>query len=349
MDANNLLIIFVIFSVYFLFFKKFKLLDDAVNSSEHKKLVLSNETDPILLGGFFLVTVFLVFSSHNIIPVKLTILLIFLLGLSSDKNILLNPKIRLLIQLLILFYMIFSQDLRVNDLRFDFLNNLLANYHFSLIFTIFCFGVLVNGCNFIDGLNGLLIGYSILIFLSLLLQSEIRLFNIHDASFIYLFTCALILLFVFNIFGLIFLGDNGSYVLSTILGLYLLDLFINNQILSPYYIAVLLWYPAFENLYSLIRRIKLKQNVSEADNTHLHHFIYMFFNEKVFVNKKYVNSLTSSIILTFNLPSFIIANIYSANTKILISLILTNIIIYLFVYYFLFKYFKNKEKSQHFN
>ena len=204
---------------------------------------------------------------------------------------------------------------------------------------------MINGCNFIDGLNGLFIGYSILIFLSLLLQLETYSFNFYDVSFIYLFTCALILLFVFNIFGLVFLGDNGSYVLSTILGYYLLDLFINNQILSPYYIAVLLWYPAFENLYSLIRRLKLKQNISLADNTHLHHYIYMYLKEKEFINKKHVNSLSSLIILIFNFPSFIFANIYSTNTKILISIILCNITIYLFVYYFLSKYFKKEKKS----
>lgn len=341
MDTNNLLIIFVVFSAYFIFFNKYKLLNDEINSSKHKQLVLNIKSNPILLGGIYLTTVFVVFSTHNILPVKLTILLIFLLGLSSDKNIILNPKIRLLIQLLILFCLIFFQDLRIEDLRIDILNNVLTNYYFSLIFTIFCFAVLVNGCNFIDGLNGLLVGYSILIFFSLLSQSEFNSFSVNDINFIYLLICALILLFFFNIFGFIFLGDNGSYVLSTILGFYLLDLFINNQILSPYYVAILLWYPAFENLFSLIRRLKLRRNVSKADNTHLHHFVYIYFKKKKFVNKKYVNSISSIIILIFNVPSFILANIYSTNTKILISLIVGNIIIYLFFYYFFSKNFKN--------
>tara|TARA_B100000674_G_scaffold436951_2_gene397418 strand:+ start:330 stop:1367 length:1038 start_codon:yes stop_codon:yes gene_type:complete len=345
MDTNNLLTIFVFFIAYFLFFKKFKILNDEVDSSNHKKLVVNYKTNPILLGGVYLTTVFMFFSSESIFPVKITIALIFLLGLSSDKNFLLNPKIRLLLQLIILFSLIFFEDLRVNDLRINVLNNLLSNYHFSLIFTIFCFGVLINGCNFIDGLNGLLIGYSIFIFFSLLIQSGNYSFEVYDINFIYLFICALIILFVFNISGVIFLGDNGSYVLSTILGFYLLDLFINNQFLSPYYIAILLWYPAFENLYSLIRRINLRQNVSVADNAHIHHFVYRYIIDKEFINRKYANSISTIAILIFNVPSFILANIYSTNTKILISLIFSNIIIYLFVYYFLFKYFKFKKKS----
>ena len=181
--------------------------------------------------------------------------------------------------------MIFLQDLKVNDIRIDQLNLLLSNNYFSLIFTVFCFAVLINGCNFIDGLNGLLIGYTILVILSLLFQSGINSYVLIDNDFIYLFLYSLIILFILNLFGLTFLGDNGSYVLSTILGIFLIDFFANNQSISPYYIAALLWYPAFENLYSLVRRIKFNQNVSSADNTHLHHYIFKYFVEEKFLNK----------------------------------------------------------------
>ena len=239
--------------------------------------------------------------------------------------------------------MIFLQDLKVNDIRIDQLNLLLSNNYFSLIFTVFCFAVLINGCNFIDGLNGLLIGYTILVILSLLFQSGINSYVLNDNDFIYLFLYSLIILFILNLFGLTFLGDNGSYVLSTILGIFLIDFFANNQSISPYFIAALLWYPAFENLYSLVRRIKFNQNVSSADNTHLHHYIFKYFVEEKIFKQNNANTFSSLVIVIFNIPIIILANIYSGNTKMLISFIIINIIIYFLTYYFLFKYFKYKK------
>ncbi len=343
MDTNNFLIIFVLLTSFYFFFKKFKILNDDISSSNHKKLVSNFKTNPVLIGGIFLITVFCIFSDYNFLSVKIPIVILFFLGLSSDKNILTNPKIRLIIQTSILLFLVYSQDLRIYDLKIDILNNLLKNYYTSLIFTVFCFAVLVNGCNFIDGLNGLLIGYVLLIFLSIIYQSQIYSLNVYDDNYIYILIYALLLLLILNIFGLVFLGDSGSYTLSAILGFYLLNIFINNQIFSPYYIAALLWYPAFENLYSLIRRIKFNQNVSSADNAHIHHFVYRYFIKMKFFNKKYINTFSSLIILMFNLPSFIVCNIFPTNTKILVSLIMCNISFYLIFYYLLFKYFKNKE------
>ena len=63
---------------------------------------------------------------------------------------------------------------------------------------------------------------------------------------------AIIIFFIFNIFGLVYLGDGGTYLLSLFIGTYLIKFNYYNDFISPYYIAVLLWYPAFENLFSLL-------------------------------------------------------------------------------------------------
>ena len=99
MDTNSLIIIFVLLTSYYFFFKKFKILNDDINASNHKKLVTSFDFNPVLLGGIFLATVFAIFSEYGFFPVKITIVLLFFLGLSSDKNILTNPKIRLIYKL----------------------------------------------------------------------------------------------------------------------------------------------------------------------------------------------------------------------------------------------------------
>ena len=122
-----------------------------------------------------------------------------------------------------------------------------------------------------------LLGMLFWFFLSLVYQSQNYPLNIYDNNFVYLLIYAPFIIISTQYFWTYFLGDSGSYILSGILGFYLLNIFINNQIFSPYYIAALLWYPAFENLYSLIRRINFNKNVSSADNDHFHHLVYRYF------------------------------------------------------------------------
>ena len=50
--------------------------------------------------------------------------------------------------------------------------------------------------------------------------------------------------------------------------------------ISPYFIANLLWYPAFENLFSIIRRILSSKKNYIADNHHLHQLLYSYLNKK---------------------------------------------------------------------
>ena len=59
-------------------------------------------------------------------------------------------------------------DLKVFDLRNEYLSSLLNNSFLSVIFIVLCFLVLINGSNFIDGLNGSQIGYYLIVLLILL-------------------------------------------------------------------------------------------------------------------------------------------------------------------------------------
>ena len=83
------------------------------------------------------------------------------------------------------------------------------------------------------------------------------------------------------------MGDSGTYAIALLIGIYLIKFNFLNDIISPYYVAVMLWYPAFENLFSLLRRIIGKKNISKADNFHLHQLTYLFFEIKKNFQKKY--------------------------------------------------------------
>ena len=109
----------------------------------------------------------------------------------------------------------------------------------------------------------------------------------------------------------------------------------DNLLVSPYYIICLLWYPCFENLFSIIRRIIVKLNPQEPDNMHLHHLLYKYLNKK---NLKICSSnLSGIVIIVFNIPIFLLSNYYYYYTKYLLFIILLATILYIFSYYLLRK------------
>ena len=65
-------------------------------------------------------------------------------------------------------------------------------------------------------------------------------------------------------------------------------LFINKtDQVSPYFIANLFWYPAFENLFSIIRRVLSQKKNYLADNLHLHQLIFIYLSKKKLLKKYY--------------------------------------------------------------
>jgi len=152
----------------------------------------------------------------------------------------------------------------------------------------------------------------------------------------------LIIIFLFNFFGKIYLGDSGSYLISFFTAFFLLDFIINNTFVSPYFICLLLWYPAFENLFSILRRIFFSKKIHKADQNHLHQMIFKFFLKKKLINRKYINTFTANIINLFNFTVFILFYKYFLITKFLILAILFNSFVYLICYLYL------KKKLNHF-
>jgi len=345
MDILSLFILLTVFLFTYYFLKKIKLLNEDRKYSIHKNFGKTNSS-PIIIGGIYLVIIVLFFFTSNLFVLKISLVLIFLLGLLSDKNILPSPKIRIIIQILILFFLVFFLELKIVNLENYFLNNILKNNFINLCFTIFCFAILLNGSNFLDGLNGLLSGYYLMIIASIFYIC----FNNNEIIFIYenelkIFFISLLIFFIFNIFGKVYLGDGGSYLIPTFVGFYLIEFLLsNNHIhISPYYIASMLWYPAFENLFSISRRLSKKNNVSSPDNRHLHQIIFLFVKSKNLINGKYLNTVSSIIILVFNLPTFIFSSLLMTHSQILVFIILTNIILYVLIYNLISKNLKFKK------
>ena len=244
----------------------------------------------------------------------------------------------LLLQKLILItgYIVIN-NVYVNDIRIDFFNAyILDNLIFKTIFTTFCILILINGSNFMDGVNTLNSGYFFIILINIMFQHHYNEIIIETQN-IELLLIILFIFLIFNIFGKSFMGDGGSYLLSFYVGIFLINLSNQNTLISPYYFATLLWYPAFENFFSLFRRLIYEnKNIKNPDSLHLHHLLFIFFKKK-FNNGKFTNTITGSAINLFNILIIITSNYFINETAYLILLLIFAITTYLIIYYFLKK------------
>ena len=343
MNINYILYLTIFFIFIYFIFKKYEILQENVNYSDHKKLGKANKA-PILIGGLFILTYLLVFLPINLIFFKIASISIFLVGILSDKNIISSPKLRLFFQITVIFFLVHFEKLNIERINIDFIDYLLNINYLNYFFTIFCFAVLINGSNFLDGLNGLISGYFILVLASSFYISNYHInLSSNIKELINILLIITIIFYIFNLFGIVYLGDSGSYLLSISVGFILIKMHQHTNFISPYYIANMLWYPAFENLFSLLRRFLSKNNISSADKLHLHQLIFRFLRSKATIKDDWTNTLSGLIVIILNLPSIYIATNYYFHSIILVSIVFCNLIFYLLIYYFLSKNFKLKK------
>ena len=317
---------------------KNKFLSDNIKFSKHKLLVSSINTPTS--GGIFLIFFFLIFQTQLDLVNKFYLLLIFLVGLSSDRIRNFSPLIRLLFQIFITLLFVVNTQTLIIDVRIDFFNQLLnQSIYLPIVFTVFCFIVLMNGTNFIDGVNLNTIGFYILVYSVILVVSNDNDLYI-DRSFNIKIIFFLIVIYLMNFFNKLQLGDGGSYLIGFFTAFYVINFISQNPLASPYFAVLILWYPCFENLFSISRKIYQNKSISDADNLHLHHNIFLFFKIKNFKN---LNNL-SGLVLNFSnfLLIFVGMNFFNS-TKYLILLIILNMFIYTLSYNILIKVILSKK------
>ena len=301
--------------------------------SIHQSFV--NKSIP-LSGGIFLLIPIVYYFSQIYPLIIFTYFLIFFLGILSDLNILESPKKRFIFQLLIIILFTFYMKIEVLPSRITIIDENLPGTFLSFLLSSFCLMVLINGSNFIDGLNGLLLGYLTIVILILFKLNFNDLIFFDNEAQIITFTIILFIL-TLNFSNQLFVGDNGAYSLGFLIGFFLIKIYNLNNVISPYFIILLLWYPCFENLFSIIRKLIAKKNPLKPDNDHLHHYLFSFIRKKLNLNKLWSNNLSSILINLFN---FILLYYGSTNftyTVFQIQLIAFAVTSYVLIYFILKK------------
>lgn len=345
MNINFLEIFFFIFFLYSIntCLKKFQIgLDIQTANEKHKTLLNNNKSTP-LSGTIYFVILFIYLLYGTNFSLLIFNIGLFLLGFFADLKFVTSYKKRLIIQFfLISIFFIFEENISIST-RLILIDNLM-NYELArvLICTFFLM-VLINGFNFIDGTN-------CLVPLNFLIITIVIIFLNNDLNIIYfnneleILALSLLIFCVFNFFGKNFLGDGAVYGISFFLGYTLINISIINNNISPYFIANLLWFPAFENLFSIIRRNILKTNTYLPDNDHLHHLIYKFLKKKKLIKNNVILSSFVGILINLILSiNYIVSFKFYDHTITQITIIIIFTFLYIFFYSFLKKKIKNDQ------
>ena len=272
------ILILLIFCINYFFKKKIFL----NNNTGQPHQIYNQENQVPLSGGIFIFIYFIYsFLGNSFFEFELVIFLtfFFILGLFADLNLIKSPAFRFVGQIILLIFFLITLEINIPDIRINIINKLLENFYINVFFVLFCFLVLINGSNFIDGNNGICIGYFLIIFIIILDLSNKDLIT-YNTSFLMSLLSLLFILLLFNLFNKLYLGDSGAYLLSFFSGYILIDIILKNPNISPYFIVNMFWYPAFEILFSVIRKIKLKYSPLKPDTLHFHQLLFFYLSKK---------------------------------------------------------------------
>jgi len=204
---------------------------------------------------------------------------------------------------------------------------------FAIVFFSIALVGLMNGTNFIDGMNGLatlfFLGAGIGCVTLALIANDIEALMI-IIPWLILVICFL----VFNFpFGKFFLGDSGAYLMAILLGTWLIDFFGRHQDISSWNAVLILIYPVLEVIYSSSRKLIQGKSPFYPDRHHLHIKIYDIILN---ATKKplYANNVTTMFLALFWLaPAIMLQFVYYSQLGIAISIILITLS-YLVINYF---------------
>lgn len=241
-----------------------------------------------VLGGlsvFFGIIVAMVFCQvffgSSSLYTFLGIMAIMLFVGTIDDIITLSPTFRLVIEIIVVLLFIYGTGWSINDFHGLFGIYVIPQY-LAVPLTVLASVGIINAVNMIDGVDGLMSGFGILVSLIF----AFFFFKAGDMSMTamaVIATGALIPFFVYNVVGhksKMYLGDGGSLMIGTMMALFVISILKENSLCSlaveerfglvPFTLA-LLSLPVFDTLRVMLMRIRDKKSPLSADRNHLHH------------------------------------------------------------------------------
>lgn len=205
-------------------------------------------------GGIVFVFIFIIYSLVNKVYLPLLSLPMAIIGLLDDKlNI---PGLQKYIFQLVTVLGITIYAAKFNN---SFFSLYIEDHPYLYLILIFIGTAIINIINFMDGIDGLIAGSSIIIFLTIFYN---------NLDYIFAFIIPLLVFLYFNWQpSKLFMGDSGSLFI----GSYLVSLIYTSSTHEGSYKIILLCFPLLiDSTVCLIRRLKNKQNIFKPHKLHLY-------------------------------------------------------------------------------
>ena len=244
-------VLFVLELIYFRIAFEYRIIDRPNERSSHKKITIrgGGVIFPLAVLAWFL-------TDFEYALFLAGLILISVVSLVDDLNHI-NSKIRFFFQFLAVILMLFQLTH-----PFDW-------YWYPIIIAL-AIGVM-NAWNFMDGINGITGGYSMLTAVSLYLINKYT-FAFTDNSLILV---VIVSLAVFNYFNFrrkakCFAGDVGSVSMAFIVGFLLVQLIASTQ--NMLFLGIILLY-GLDTASTIIFRLMRGENIFEAHRSHFYQFL----------------------------------------------------------------------------
>ena len=236
--------------LYFRIADKFDIIDKPTERSSHKQVTL--------LGGgiifFFSILLFFLWEGFEYPWFFLGLTLISVISFADDIKPQ-SPMLRIVLQFTAMFLMLYQCCLCE------------VPWYFVPVALVFCTGIL-NAFNFMDGINGLTGGYSMVVVGALWYINTFQVAFVNNNLIYFL----LIALAIFNFFNFktnakCFAGDVGAISIAFVIVFMLSLLIIKTDDFS--YIVLLGLY-GVDSILTIIHRMMLKENITEPHRKHLY-------------------------------------------------------------------------------
>lgn len=243
------IVLFLVLLGYIKLANKLKIIDTPIRRSSHKQITVRG-------GGivFLAVTVWAAFSGLISWTLFTGIFLAGFIGFMDDMK----P--------LPVFVRLPFHFIAVAIVFWDF--NVFDNHYIWVILAFLLFGGWVNAFNFMDGINGITVLYSLSALIGFYFVPELE-------SQIHWIRLVMISLLVFGVFNLrkkalVFAGDVGSFSMAFVLGIFMLQLIYQTQ---QFYWLLFFGVYGIDAVATIFLRLRVRENIFRAHRSHLYQYL----------------------------------------------------------------------------
>ena len=267
------------------------------------------------------------FSQEGVVLAALS-LGIFALGLFEDLTSALSARVRLVFMLCGGAILVLCVPaLVIQPLGIPLIDSLFRVPLLAYGLTVLALCFLPNAFNIADGANGLLSGICLLAIYGLMgFETALQIWPIEV-----LWTGCLIFFALNVVTGSLFLGDGGAYLLGLIVGITMI-LTANQSDVSAWYLAMLVFYPMTDFIFSIVRRTISGRPAMLADDEHFHNLLFRQYRRLV-SSPEAANTLTGLTIALCWPGCFVLWNAFGGSEANWVAVYFINWVVFVVLWY----------------